>query len=141
MEYPRILLADDQQKIIEAVVQLLKGRYDIIGAVENGEQLVEAEARLDPDLIVLDISMPVLNGIEAALRLKESASMAKVIFLTVHEDRDFVEAAFSAGALGYVLKHRLATDLLPAIREVLRNRVFVSPTVEIERTVATGSTN
>jgi DNA-binding NarL/FixJ family response regulator len=138
MEYPRILLADDQQKIIEAVVQLLRGRYDIIGAVENGEQLVEAEARLDPDLIVLDISMPVLNGIEAAFRLKESASMAKLIFLTVHEDRDFVEAAFSAGALGYVLKHRLATDLLPAIREVLRNRVFVSPTVEIEPTVAIG---
>jgi len=131
MENPRILLADDQWQMIKAVTALLQGTFEIVAAVENGEQLIAADARHQPDIIVLDISMPVLNGIEAALRLKGSGSKAKVIFLTVHEDPDFVEAAFSAGALGYVLKQRLATDLVPAIREILQNHVFVSPSVAI----------
>jgi len=139
MNYPRILLADDQQGMIEAVTQLLKGNFKIIGAVKNGEQLIEAETRLDPDLIVLDISMPVMNGIQAALRLRESASRAKLIFLTVHEDPDFVEAAFAAGARGYVLKHCMANDLLPAIRTVLQDQIFVSPTLEVERTIVSSN--
>lgn len=129
MENQRILLADDQQEMIEAVTGLLQGTFRIVAAVEDGEQLIRADARYHPDVIVVDISMPVLNGIEAALRLKESGSKAKVIFLTIHDDRDFVEAAFSAGALGYVLKQRLAIDLVPAINEILRNHVFVSPTL------------
>src|SRR5271167_2060650 len=127
MGLPRILLADDHPDMLKKVAQLLKGDFEVVAAVENGERLIEAAINLDPDLIVLDISMPVLNGIEAARCLKESGSQAKVIFLTMHEDPGFVTAAFSAGALGYVVKTRLVTDLIPAIREVLQGHVFASP--------------
>ena len=132
----RILLADDQREMTQAVAQLLEGKFEIVGTVENGKQLIEAEARLQPDLIVLDISMPVMNGLQAAAGLKAAASRAKIIFLTVHEDSDFVSAALLAGASGYVLKPRLATDLIVAIREVLNDHVFISPTVETEGMVS-----
>jgi DNA-binding NarL/FixJ family response regulator len=133
MENPRILLADDQSEMLEKVAELLHDEFDVVGAVENGERAMEFTARHDPDLLILDISMPVLNGIHTASRLKAAGSRAKVIFLTVHRDRDFVNAAFSAGALGYVLKPRLATDLVPAVRLVLQGRVFISPTLDGER--------
>jgi DNA-binding NarL/FixJ family response regulator len=84
---------------------------------------------LDPDLIVHDISMPIVNGLTAACYLRKSASRAKVIFLTVHEDPVFVAAAVSAGALGYVLKYRVSIDLIPAVREVLQGHAFASPSV------------
>src|SRR5882672_2828764 len=106
----RILLADDQQEMREVVARLLEDEFDVIAAVANGERVIEAAVRLAPDLFVLDISMPVLNGIEAAACLKESGSRAKVIFLTVNEDPYIVEAAISVGARGYVLKQRLTTD-------------------------------
>ena len=122
----RILLADDQREILETVERLLEDEFDVIAAVSNGLRAIEAAGRLAPDLIVLDISMPVLNGIEAASQLKESGSRAKVIFLTVHEDPVLVEAALSFGVRGYVLKQRLATDLIPAIRQVLDDLIFVS---------------
>jgi DNA-binding NarL/FixJ family response regulator len=129
MEHPRIriLLADDQPEMLAAVTRLLEDEFDIVAAIVNGEEAIEAVASLDPDLLVLDISMPALNGLEAASRLKSSALRTKIIFLTVHEDIDFVEAAFLAGALGYVLKGRFTTDLIPAIREVLQGRVFCFP--------------
>jgi DNA-binding NarL/FixJ family response regulator len=120
----RILLADDQPEMLEAVRRLLEDEFDIVAAVENGEDAIKAVESLNPDILVLDISMPVLNGLEAASRLQSSASGAKVIFLTVHEDIDFVEAAFLAGALGYVLKGRLTIELIPAIREALQGHVF-----------------
>jgi DNA-binding NarL/FixJ family response regulator len=134
MAHPRrrILLADDQREILEAVARLLKDQFDVIAAVTNGERVIEAAVRLAPDLLVLDISMPIMNGLEAAFCLRESGSKAKVIFLTVNQDPDIVEMALSIGALGYVLKQRLATDLIRAIREALDNRIFVSPTVVIE---------
>jgi DNA-binding NarL/FixJ family response regulator len=133
MENPRIriLLADDQREILETVARLLKDEFDVIVTVANGERAIEAAVRLAPDLVVLDISMPVLNGIDAAACLKESGSRAKVIFLTVHEDPYIAEAALSVGARGYVLKERLASDLIPAIRQVLHDRIFVSPSVRI----------
>src|SRR5271169_6906952 len=132
MRRPRILLADDHPEMLKKVAQLLKGDFEVVAAVENGERLIEAAINLDPDLIVLDISMPVLNGIEAACRLKESASRAKVIFLTMHEDPGFVTAALSAGALGYVLKARVVVDLIPAIHEALQGHVFGSPPVSMQ---------
>ena len=132
MESPRILLADDESEMLEKVAELLHGEFDVVASVENGERAIEDVARFDPDLLILDISMPVLNGINAASRLKTSGSRAKVIFLTVHRDRDFVDAAFSAGALGYVLKTHLVTDLVPAVRLVLQGRVFISPTLDGE---------
>jgi DNA-binding NarL/FixJ family response regulator len=130
----RILLADDQPEMLETVARLLEDEFDVIAAVANGERVIEVAVRLSPDLLVLDISMPVSNGIEAASRLKESGSRAKVIFLTVNEDPDIAEAAFSVGALGYVLKQHLATDLIPAIRQVLQDRNFVSRSVRIGKT-------
>ena len=118
--------------MLEQVVQLLEGESEIVGAVENGKQLIDAALNLDPDLIVLDISMPVLNGIEAACHLKKSGSRAKMIFLTMHQDEAFVTAAVSAGALGYVLKPRLSMDLIPAIRKVLQGRMFASPPLRMD---------
>jgi DNA-binding NarL/FixJ family response regulator len=129
MGHMRILLADNDPEILETVGQILEEEFEIVAALENGERVVETVADLDPDLLVLDISMPGLNGIEATSRLRESGARAKVIILTVHEDPDFVEAAFSVGAFGYVLKHLLATDLLQAIREVLLGRRFCSPSL------------
>jgi|HubBroStandDraft_2_1064218.scaffolds.fasta_scaffold46204_2 DNA-binding NarL/FixJ family response regulator len=135
MEHPRIriLLADDQPEMLETVTRLLKEEFNVIGTVANGKRAIEAAARLAPDLVVLDISMPVLNGIEAAARLKESGSLAKAIFLTVNEDPHIVEAALSVGGRGYVLKQRLATDLIAAIRHVLSDRIFVSPPVRMSK--------
>lgn len=124
---PRVLLADDHPKMLEQVAQLLEGESEIVGTVEDGAQLIEAAFNLDPDLIVLDISMPALNGIEAAHHLKNLGSRAKVIFLTMHEDDAFVTAAVLAGALGYVLKCRISIDLIPAIHSVLQGHEFASP--------------
>lgn len=137
MENPRIriLLADDQREILETVARLLEDEFDIVATVANGVRAIEAAVRLAPDLIVLDISMPVLNGMEAAFQLKELGSRAKVVFLTVHEDPVLIEAALSVGACGYVLKQRLATDLIPAIRQVLDDLIFVSASVRIGKTL------
>ena len=138
MESHKILLADDEPAMIRAVTQLLDDRFEIVATVDNGQSLIEDACRLDPDLLVLDISMPVMNGIEATRHLKKAGSRAKVIFLTVHEDRDFIEAAFSAGALGYVLKPGLATDLLAAIREALQDHTFVSSPIGMEEALKGG---
>jgi|SRR5579862_1353439 DNA-binding NarL/FixJ family response regulator len=126
---PRVLLADDHGPIIERVRSLLQSGFNVIGSVSNGKDLVSEAARLQPDLIVLDISMPGLTGIEAAQELREAKSTAKLIFLTVHERVEFVRACLAEGALGYVVKSRLAVDLLPAIREALAGRRFISPPI------------
>jgi DNA-binding NarL/FixJ family response regulator len=126
---PRVLLGDDHPPIIERVIGLLESRYEIVGAVGNGADLVAEAQRLQPDLIVLDISMPGLTGIEAARQLRESGSTAKVIFLTVHERIEFVHACLAEGALGYVVKSRMAMDLIPAIRDALSGHRFISPPV------------
>jgi len=124
----RILLADDHPRILEMVASLLEPAFQIVGRVGNGQALIEAAAQLKPDAIVTDISMPVLNGIEAANQLKESGSTSKLVFLTVHTDPDFVRACFAAGALAFVCKPRMSIDLLPAIQQALAGRTFVSPT-------------
>jgi len=129
MTAPRILLADDQEEVLQTLVEMLEGEFQIVGTAENGMRVLELTPRLAPDIVVLDISMPVLNGFEAALRLKEQCSAARVVFLTAHEDTDLVEAGMSAGALGYVVKSCLATDLVPALWQVLAGKTFVSPSV------------
>ena len=128
MGCPRILLADDRHEMLREISELLESEFEIVAALQTGG-LIEAALHLDPDLIVLDISMPIVNGITAACHLRKSASRAKVIFLTVHEDPAFVAAAVSAGALGYVLKYRVSIDLIPAVREVLQGHAFASPSV------------
>jgi|SRR5215471_14002582 len=123
----RVLLADDAPEILARVTELLQSDFDVIGSAQNGAQAMDAAAKLNPDLVVLDISMPILNGIQVASRLRQAGCRAKVIFLTVHDDQDYVEAAFSVGAQGYVLKPRLATDLIPAIKWVLQGHRYTSP--------------
>lgn len=113
--------------MVERVVRELEPEFDVIASVANGQAAVEAGARLAPDVLVLDISMPVLDGLQAARKIRTSGSDVPIVFLTVHEDSDFAEAAFAAGAQGYVVKSRFATDLVHAVREALAGRRFVSP--------------
>ena len=124
-----ILLADDHAEFLAAVVRHLEPHFEILRTVGDGRMVIAEAARLVPDLIVLDISMPLMNGIEAARQLKVAGSAAKIVFLTVHADLDYVRAALGSGALGYVLKSELASDLLPCLREVLLDRSFVSPSI------------
>jgi DNA-binding NarL/FixJ family response regulator len=123
----RIILGEDHKDMRERVVRLLEPEYEVVGAAEDGLALLEAAARMRPDVCVLDISMPRMNGIEAATEFRKRGSAVKVVFLTVHEDQDFVRAALAAGALGYVVKSRMGSDLRSAIREALDGRLFVSP--------------
>jgi DNA-binding NarL/FixJ family response regulator len=129
IDRPSILLADDHEEFLAAVVRHLEPHFNIVRTVGNGEMLLDAAARLAPDVIVLDISMPLMNGIEAAKRLKAAGSRAKIVFLTVHADPDYVRAALGSGALGYVVKSELASDLLPCLQEALRDHSFVSPSL------------
>ena len=126
MNRARILLADDHDEMRERVKRYLEQEFEVVDAVEDGRELLKASAQLHPDVCLLDISMPELNGIETAIQLRESGSTAKIVFLTVHEDVDFVQAALQAGASGYVIKRRMASDLLTAIREALAGRIFIS---------------
>lgn len=124
-----VLLADDHEEFLAAVVRHLQPHFEILRTVGNGQMLLDEAARLTPDVVVLDISMPVMNGIEAARRLKAAGSPAKIVFLTVHSDHDYVRAALGSGAVGYVLKSELASDLLPCLREALLDHSFVSPSI------------
>ncbi len=141
MERPRMLLADDHCKIREHIVQLLESEGEVVGTAQNGEEAIEAALCLDPDVIVLDISMPVLNGIETARYLNKLGSRAKVLFLTMHEDEALVTAAVRVGARGYVLKTRIFIDLIPAIRNVLQGRLFASPPLRMIDADSARSTN
>ncbi len=123
------MLADDHQEFLAAVVRHLEPHFDIVGMAGNGQVLLDEVVRLEPDVVVLDISMPVLNGIEAAAKIKATGSATRIVFLTVHADPDYVRAALGTGALGYVLKSELASDLLPCLREALVGRSFVSPAI------------
>ena len=125
----RVVLADDHREVIAKIRGVLGDEFEIIEAAENGNQAVIAVLELNPDIFVTDISMPVLNGLQAARRIQKANSRVKIIFLTIHEDRDFIAAAFSAGATGYVTKRRLSTDLVLAIQEALKGHTFVSDSI------------
>ena len=124
----RILLADDHRQFLVMVERVLTSTCEVVGSVPDGQSLLDAARRLAPDVIVTDISMPILNGIEASKQLNESGCAAKIIFLTVHSDSDFVQTCLAIGAFGYVAKTRFALDLIPAIQEALAGHIFVSPT-------------
>jgi DNA-binding NarL/FixJ family response regulator len=123
---PTILLADDHEEMRRTVASVLQDEFQIVGMAENGVQVIELALSALPDVMVLDIFMPFVNGIETAIRVKAFGCPSKVLFLTVEEDPDFAEVAMSIGALGYVLKARLATDLIPAIHAALEGRVYIS---------------
>jgi DNA-binding NarL/FixJ family response regulator len=122
----RILLADDHLDSLETIERHLEPEFEVVGKVLDGRLLLEEAMRLKPDVIVSDISMPLLNGMEAADQLKESGCQSRIVFLTVHSDPDFVRACFATGALGYVVKSRMMTELVPAIREALAGHIFIS---------------
>lgn len=126
MDKVRVLLADDHATILAKVRSILGEEFDIVGTVGNGRDALVEVQRLDPDVLVIDISMPVLDGLQAAAQLRSCHPRTKIVFLTVHEDQDFVNAAFSAGTRGYVVKSYLASDLAPAIHEALEGRTYVS---------------
>jgi len=128
---PRILLADDHSGMIATVSQLLESDFEIVATVCNGLEALEAVHRLDPDLVVLDIGMPQLDGLRTAQQLARLGSRAKIVFFTIHDDQDYISAALTAGASGYVLKGRMQTDLVKAIRTVLQGGVFVSSRAEV----------
>ncbi|HKT33497.1 MAG TPA: response regulator transcription factor [Nitrospira sp.] len=125
--FVRVLLADDSPSMLQAARRILEPEFHIVGTVDNGQAVLQATESLQPDVLILDISMGVMNGFEAARLLTRLGSRAKIVFLTVHKDQEFVEEAFSVGALAYVIKPRLGTDLLVAVREALIGHTFVSP--------------
>jgi DNA-binding NarL/FixJ family response regulator len=126
---PRIFLADDHPAVLKATTALLETQFEIVGNAVDGGTLVTEVIRLCPDAIVVDITMPVLNGIDAAHRLRESNPSVKIVFLTVHADQQFVEACMAEGALGYVLKAHMRVHLIPAIRAALVGKSYVCPYV------------
>jgi DNA-binding NarL/FixJ family response regulator len=132
MSKMRVLLADDYRPLLESLLRLLGPGFEIVGEAQTGQALVEAALKLKPDVIVTDISMPILNGIEAAKRLREAGSMSKIVFLTVLSDPDFISTCMATGALAYVVKGRLGSDLEPAIREAVAGQIFISPALDSE---------
>lgn len=123
---PRVLLADDHRIVLDGLASLLQDDFEIIGTVSDGVALVEQAERTGPDVVVVDVSMPRLNGIDATRRLAEVGCPAKVVILSMHADVTYASRALEAGALGYVLKTSAADELVEAIRSALRGRVFLS---------------
>ena len=126
---PRVLLADDHALLVGAFEKLLSGEFDIIGQVNDGRALVAAAAKLQPDVIVLDISMPLMNGLEAGRQVKQQNRNIKLIYVTMNEDSDIAAEAFRAGASGYILKRSAVSELSTAIREVMLGRSYITPLV------------
>jgi len=129
MSKVRVLLADDHEGILMWAREVLSEEFEVVGAVRNGRDAVEEVQRLDPEVLVIDICMPVLDGLRAASQLC-STCRTKVVILTIHDNRDFVEAAFAAGASAYVLKSEMASQLVPAIQQVLRGSQYISSSIK-----------
>jgi DNA-binding NarL/FixJ family response regulator len=129
MGRPRVLLADDHTLLVGAFEKLLAGECDIVGQVADGRALLAAAETLKPDVIVLDISMPLLNGLEACRQIKHKLRNVKLVFVTMHEDPDLAAEAFRSGASAYVLKQSAVSELLTAIREVMKERSYITPLI------------
>jgi len=123
----RVLLVDDNRDMLSDLRDELGAEFEIVGTTDNGEEAVRQILRLDPDVLVLDLNMPVMNGLQVASLLREKHPRTKILFLTIHEEPEYISAAFSAGARGYVTKRHMASDLALAIREVFDGRNFLSP--------------
>jgi DNA-binding NarL/FixJ family response regulator len=129
MTKPRVLLADDHTMLLEAFQKLLADECDVVGAVSDGRALVAAAATLHPDVIVVDVAMPLLNGIDAARQIKQAQPDARIIVLTMNEDPEVAAEAFRAGACGYLLKRSAASELMTAILEAVQHRSYITPLV------------
>ncbi|MDX1410901.1 MAG: response regulator transcription factor [Nitrospirales bacterium] len=132
MPRPKILLADDHPMVLEGVARILEEHFDIVGKVEDGRTLIEAAKEMKPDVVVLDISMPLLNGFEAARQLRKLIPDSKLIFLTMHTDATYANEAFEAGASGYLLKRSAASELTKAIRTVTSGKMYLTPLLQPE---------
>jgi DNA-binding NarL/FixJ family response regulator len=124
---PRIILADDHTLILEALKKLIEPEFDVVGTFSDGLALVEGAAELKPTVIVLDVGMPRMNGLNAGARLKQTLPLVKIVYLTMNQDPDIAGEAFRLGASAYVLKNSAAKELLQAIREVVRGGYYVTP--------------
>lgn len=129
MSKPRVLLADDHSLVLEGFRRILDDQCELVGMVEDGRALLEAVGRVHPDIVILDVSMPLLNGIDAATQLKKTHPAIKVIFVTMHADADYVRSAFEAGAAGYLLKRSAVDELEQAIRAVWAGHTYITPLI------------
>jgi DNA-binding NarL/FixJ family response regulator len=129
MSKPRILIADDHQILAEGLRGLLEPEFEVVAVVADGRELVLAAKKHRPDVIVADITMPSLNGIEAAAQLHDLGIKAKVVFLTMHRDVAYARRALEAGAMGFVVKHAVASELVAAVREALQGKTYVTPMI------------
>jgi len=127
MKRPRVILADDHTLVLDALKNLIEREFDVVGCFADGCTLVDAAPRLNPNVIVLDIGMPTMNGLNAGQRLKQAIPMVRLVYLTMNNDPDIASEAFRLGASGFVLKNSAATELLQAIREVVRGGYYVTP--------------
>lgn len=127
MQRPRIILADDHTLVLDALKNLIEPEFEVVGTFNNGQALVEAVPQLNPNVVVLDIGMPTMNGLNAGQRLKQMMPMVKLVYLTMNQDPDVAGEAFRLGASAFVLKNSAATELLQAIRKVVRGGYYVTP--------------
>ncbi len=140
MSAMRILLAEDHPEMAEALQNILAAEFALIRTVGDGRSLVEAAKRLEPDLIIADVSMPLLSGLDAARQVKEAGLHSKIIFLTMHADIALAKEAFRIGASGYLLKLSAANELITAIREVMNGKCYVSPLITADPTTILAGT-
>lgn len=129
MSRPRVLIADDHPILAEGLRGLLEPEFEVVGVVADGRELVAEARKHQPDVIVTDVTMPSLNGLEAAAQLRDMGMKAKVVFLTMHHDVAYARRALEAGALGFLLKHSAASELITAVRDALRGQTYVSPMI------------
>jgi DNA-binding NarL/FixJ family response regulator len=131
MNHPSVLLADDNRLLVERVAELLAPSFDVVGTAHDGKELILKALRLTPDVIVVDITMPILTGIEAVHQLRNTGLRTKFVFLTIHSESEFLEACLAEGAVGYVLKTQMTGDLIPAINAAVAGKQFVSSGISI----------
>lgn len=141
MSRPRVLLADDHRIVAEGLKSLLEPEFDLVGVVEDGKALVDRAKALKPDVVVADIGMPRLNGIDALIELRKTDPDARVVFLTMHRDVAYAQQALAAGAYGFVLKHSAPEELVLAVRAALAGRKFITPALagEVLDAIARGA--
>ena len=129
MKRPRVIMADDHAMLVDALSRVVEPEFEVVETVGDGRALLAAAEKHRPDVIIVDVSMPLLNGVEATRQIKKADPRVKVIILTMHESSQFATQAFEAGASGYLLKHSASEELIQAIREVLKGRHYVTPLI------------
>lgn len=131
MNRPRVLLADDNEILVKRVAEHLASLCDVVGIAYDGQDLISKAFQLAPDVIVTDIAMPTLTGVEAVHQLREAGLASRFVFLTVHSEHEFVQACLEEGALGYVVKSHMKGDLISAIHSAMEGKLFVSPSLSV----------